>query len=257
MSLSFKSRMEASAKKSGSNIVLALDLFHDDRKTLFENAMKILEMTRQHVCAVKINRQLALPLGLWDGVKKILESTQDLQLPTIMDCKINDVGYTNLAIARQYFEAGFDAVTASPFVGWEDGLQPVFEISRKMNRGVIILVYMSHKGAWEGYGQNVYDPVKKQARPQYALFAEKALLWKAEGAVVGATYPEKISEVHKILGEAVPIYSPGVGAQGGDMEAALKSGARYLIVGRSITHAPEPDKAAKAIWEASRTFLNV
>jgi len=255
--LSFKSKMEASAEKSGSNIVLAVDLFHENRRTLLANAMKIIEMTQEYVCAVKVNRQLVLPLGLWHGVKRILERARDLELPTIMDAKINDVGYTNLAIARQYFEAGFDAVIASPLVGWEDGLQPVFEISRKMNRGVIILVYMSHKGAWEGYGQFVYDLTKKQARPQYAIFAEKALLWKADGAIVGATYPEKISEVHEVLGDIVPIYSPGIGAQGGDIATAIKSGARYLIVGRSITHAPEPDKAVKAFREASRKLLNV
>jgi len=257
MSSPFKSKMEDSEKKTRSNIILALDLFHENRKILLENATHILEMMHRYICAVKINRQLVLPLGLWDGVKKILEQAQDLKLPIIMDCKINDVGHTNLAIAKQYFEAGFDAVTASPFVGWEDGLEPVFEIAGKMNRGVIILVYMSHKGAWEGYGQTVYDPARKEVRPQYAVFAEKALLWNADGAVVGATYPDKISEVHRILAETVPIYSPGVGAQGGDIEVALRSGAHYLIIGRSITYAPEPDKAAKDIRERSRRVLGV
>ena len=54
-------------------------------------------------------------------------------------------------------------------------------------------------------------------------------------------------EVHKILGEKIPIYSPGIGAQGGVIESALKAGARYLIVGRTITLAENPADTAKRI----------
>jgi orotidine-5'-phosphate decarboxylase len=59
--------------------------------------------------------------------------------------------------------------------------------------------------------------------------------------------PEKIMEIHEILGEKVPIYSPGIGAQGGTAETAVKAGARYLIVGREITLAQNPAQSAKAI----------
>jgi len=124
-------------------------------------------------------------------------------------------------------------------------LQPVFEVAKKMGRGVIILVYMSHKGAVEGYGQMVQDSTTKQLVPQYKVFAEKALKWNADGTIVGATYPDKIREVHATLDERVPIYSPGVGAQGGDVQAAVKAGAKYLIVGRAIFEAENPVKAAE------------
>jgi orotidine-5'-phosphate decarboxylase len=62
--------------------------------------------------------------------------------------------------------------------------------------------------------------------------------------VVGATVPEKIREIHGILGEKVPIYSPGIGVQGGAAETALKAGTRYLIVGREITLAQNPAEIA-------------
>ena len=88
--------------------------------------------------------------------------------------------------------------------------------------------------------------------PQYVSFAKKALKLEADGAVVGATYPEKIREVHQILGEKIPIYSPGIGAQGGDIRAALEAGARYLIVGRAITLAENPGEAAKEIRKLAR-----
>ena len=111
---------------------------------------------------------------------------------------------------------------------------------------------MSHKGAAEGYGQTVLDPETGRETKQYVAFARKALKWNADGAVVGATVPEKIREIHAILGETVPIYSPGVGAQGGAAEAALKAGARYLIVGREITMAPDPAGAAEKLKASTK-----
>jgi len=243
--------MNQSAKKAGSNIVLALDLPLDQPQRLLSRSIEILEATHPYVCAVKIN-QLVLPLGLFNGVQKILSSAQDLGLPTIMDCKINDVGHTNRVIAEYYYKAGFDALTANPFVGWEEGLQPVFEVANQMRRGVILLVYMSHKAAKEGYGQKIQDLKTSQLKPQYVAFAERALSWNADGAVVGATYPEKIREVYEILGDHVPIYSPGVGVQGGDVESAIRAGARYLIVGRTITLAENPAENAKFIRDAAR-----
>jgi orotidine-5'-phosphate decarboxylase len=244
--------MNQSAKKAGSNIVLALDLSLDQPRRLLSRSIEILETVHPYVCAVKINRHLVLPLGLFDGVQKVLSSAQDFGLPTIMDCKINDVGHTNRIIAEYYYKAGFDALTASPFVGWEEGLQPVFEVANQMRRGVILLVYMSHKGADEGYGQKIQDPKTGRLSPQYVAFAERASSWNADGAVVGATFPEKIREVHDILGDRVPIYSPGVGVQGGDVESAMRAGARYLIVGRTITLAEKPAENAKFIRDVAK-----
>jgi orotidine-5'-phosphate decarboxylase len=193
---------------------------------------------------------------LFNGVQKILSIAQDLELPAIMDCKINDVGHTNRVIAENYYKAGFDAVIANPFVGWEEGLQPVFEVAEQMRRGVILLVYMSHKAAGEGYGQTIQNPKTGKLSSQYLTFAEKALSWKADGAVVGATYPEKIREVYGILGEDVPIYSPGVGVQGGGVEATINAGASYLIVGRAITLSKDPAETAKRIRDAAKRCLN-
>jgi orotidine-5'-phosphate decarboxylase len=118
---------------------------------------------------------------------------------------------------------------------------------------VILLVYMSHKAAPEGYGQTVCDPETGQKMPQYVSFAKKALEYGADGAVVGATYPEKINEVHGILEDKVPIYSPGIGAQGGNVQAALKAGARYLIVGREMTLAENPAETARKIRNLARS----
>jgi orotidine-5'-phosphate decarboxylase len=251
--LSFRLRMEDLVEKKNSNIVLALDQTVGGAEDLYKKSMGILDETHPYLCGLKLNYHLVLPLGLFDGTRKIIERAHGLGLPVIMDCKINDVGYTNRVIAENYFRAGFDAITANPFVGWEDGLQSVFKVAESMHRGVILLVYMSHKAAWEGYGQKVQDSNTDESKLQYTVFAQKALLWNADGVVVGATFPEKIREVHAILGGKVPIYSPGVGIQGGDVKAALRAGSKYLIVGRSITLASNPGQAAKTFREAAKT----
>ena len=117
---------------------------------------------------------------------------------------------------------------------------------------------MSHKGATEGYDQIVQDSTTNQLVAQYRIFAEKALRWNADGAVVGATYPGKIREIHGLLKDKVPIYSPGIGAQGGDAEATMKAGANYLIVGRAIVESKNPAEAAKQIRDtAQRSLRNI
>ncbi|MEM2454693.1 MAG: orotidine 5'-phosphate decarboxylase / HUMPS family protein [Candidatus Bathyarchaeia archaeon] len=243
----FRLLMEESERKRDSRIVLALDIIDENPEKIFSRSMSIIEQVNEYICAVKINNHLILPLGLFNGVKKIIERSKELDLPAIADCKANDIGVTNRVIAENYFRAGFDALIANPFVGWEDGLQPIFEVADKMGRGIILLAYMSHKAAWEGYGQNVYDAVSGKIKPQYLIFAEKALSWGADGVIVGATYPEKIRDVYSILRGSIPIYSPGIGAQGGDIKRAVSAGSHYLVVGRSIVEADDPSKSARSI----------
>lgn len=250
--MSFKIAIECAARQKDSNIILVLDLISDRRSALLSKSVELLKKVQPYVCAVKINHHLVLPLGLFDGVKKILQTANRFELPTIMDCKINDIGNTNRVIAENYYRAGFDAVIANPFVGWEEGLQPVFEVARQRRKGVILLCYMSHKAVWEGYGQTIHEPRTKKHVPQYVAFAKKALAWSADGVVVGATYPEKIKEVYKILADKVPIYSPGVGVQGGDVQSAIEAGAKYLLVGRTIINAPNPAAVARQIREEAK-----
>jgi orotidine-5'-phosphate decarboxylase len=250
--VSFKQKMEETAKIKQSSIILALDFPYQNRETrvpLLAQAQSILAAVSPYICAVKINHHLTLPLGTFEGVQKIITQAHEAGLFAIMDGKVNDIGATNQTIAQYYYEAGFDALIANPFVGWDEGLKTIFEVAHKQKpqRGVILLAYMSHKGAAEGYGQIIIDPQTGTQTKQYLAFAQKALACNADGVVVGATVPEKIREIYKILGEKVPIYSPGVGAQGGAAEEALNAGARYLIVGREITQAQNPVQQAQKL----------
>jgi len=248
--VTFKVKMEEVSRKKQSDIILALDFpFQNsqDRKNLLVQAQNILEKVSPHICAVKINHHLTLPLGIFGGVQTLVNQAHKAGLVVIMDCKVNDIGVTNQVISEYYFAVGFDAIIANPFIGWEEGLKPIFEVAHKQQRGVILLTYMSHRGASEGYGQTIIEPQKLIETKQYLAFAKKALKYEADGVVVGATVPEKIREVYQVLGKNVPIYSPGVGAQGGDKKSALNAGARYLIVGREIVQSTDPATSAERL----------
>jgi orotidine-5'-phosphate decarboxylase len=250
--LSFKAKMQEAAKNKSTRIIIALDFPFEaveNREKILVRAQKVLKAVHPYVCAVKINHHLTLPLGTFDGVQQLVEQIQGQGMLAIMDAKVNDIGNTNQVIGEYYFAAGFDAIIANPFVGWEEGLKPLFDLSKRLNRGVILLTYMSHKGAIEGYGQTIIDPETGQQTPQYVSFAKKSLMWGADGVVVGATVPQKVAEVKQILGEKVAIYSPGVGAQGGSAESVVKAGASYLIVGREITNSGDPAQAARVLCE--------
>lgn len=252
-SLSFKTKMQDAAKTKDSKIILALDFpfqTPDNKEHLLAKAQSILKAVHPYICAVKINHHLVLPLGTFDGVQSLVEQIHRYGLLAIMDAKVNDIGNTNQVIAEYYYSAGFDAIIANPFVGWEEGLKPLFDVSKRLSRGVILLCYMSHKGACEGYGQTIIDQETGNHMFQYQSFAKKALKWGADGVVVGATVPDKIEEVKQILAGQVPIYSPGVGAQGGAAKTAVKAGSNYLIVGREIVSAADPALTARQLRDS-------
>jgi orotidine-5'-phosphate decarboxylase len=221
-----------------------LDLEDPDRRRLIKRSGEMLRQVSEYICAVKINRQLVLSLGLRDGVDSIVALAHELGLPAIMDAKLNDVGHTNEFMMRSYADAGFDGIIASPVVGWDDGLDSVFRIANSQGKGVILLVYMSNPGAVTYYSLKI-AATNGKSRPVFELFAETAVKWKAHGVIVGATRPEVISKVRKLVGSTIAIFSPGVGAQGGDPRKALVAGSDYLIVGRAIYCEADPSNAAK------------
>ncbi len=257
----YKRKLAAAKFVRKSRLILGLDLVAnttlyrseariDERKRLAEKARSIIRQTSDHVIAYKFNRHLVLPLGLYDEIPGMIESIHDLGLTAIMDCKINDIGHSNEVIAKYYLDAGFDAVIVNPFVGWDGGLDSVFKVATERSKGIISLCYMSHPGSEEGYGLKVaLDEKGKKWEPLYIEFARRAKKWEADGVIVGATYPERITEVKNILGDTVPILSPGVGAQGGSASDAIQAGAEYVIVARSIINADNPTEAARTIAE--------
>lgn len=242
----FAGWIASEARSRRSKIVLALDL-PPSTPRLLQRGLNLLNRVYESICAVKVNRHMFLPLGL-KGVGKLVENAHGLGLPAIMDCKLNDIGATNLVMAEWFFRVGFDALTVSPYVGWEEGLQPVFNLARKEDKGLLVLSYMSHQGAEKTFEKALIRE-DGRVKPAYLAFAQWALEWGADGVIVGATRPNRIAEVRRLLRGRIPIYSPGVGVQGGSPEEALARGADYLVVGRSIINADDPREAASILRE--------
>jgi orotidine-5'-phosphate decarboxylase len=74
----------------------------------------------------------------------------------------------------------------------------------------------------------------------------------ADGIIAPATRPERLAMIRQRAGSKLKILSPGVGTQGGDAATAIKAGADFVIVGRSIYNAPDPYQAAKNFVEQLR-----
>jgi orotidine-5'-phosphate decarboxylase len=243
--VSFEETIVTAAFRNGSRTVLALDVEDSDPSRLLRKSMDVVRSVKDLVCAIKINRQLILTLGLPAVADSIIKLAHDLSLPVIMDAKLNDIGHTNEFMARTYFDSGFDAIIASPVSGWEHGLDKVFEIAKSTGKGVLLLTYMSNPGAELFYSLKAKQ--REIEKPIFEILTELAIEWRCDGLIVGATQPRIISRVRELIGPNPPIYSPGVGVQGGDAKTAIEAGATYLIIGRAIYTSHDPKSAAMGL----------
>lgn len=229
----FRDRIANAAAEKKSRIVLAIDPPPSVRDVQ-KFAEKMIADLQEHVCAIKLNFHLILPLSGAE-LAEINRAAHSCGLQCIADIKLNDIENTNsIAIDHLMGRMGFDSVIANPFIG-SNALQSLVKNARKSDGGVIALVHMSHPGAEEGYGLQV------EGMHMYRIFMERASLADADGIVVGANNLQIIKEMS---GHRIAVYSPGIGAQGGDAGAAANSGADYLIVGRSILESKNPANAA-------------
>ncbi|MDE2258290.1 MAG: orotidine-5'-phosphate decarboxylase, partial [Xanthomonadaceae bacterium] len=179
-------------------------------------------------------------------------------VPVILDAKRGDIGSTAQHYAAEAFERyGADAVTVNPYLG-RDSVQPFLD---RADKGVIVLCRTSNPSARDLQDLIVPDGIGGN-RPLYQHVAQRvARDWNANGncaLVVGATYPEELREVRALVGD-MPILVPGVGAQGGDVEAVVRNGRNTqgagLIISssRAILYAGSgEDFAAAARREAQK-----
>ena len=230
--MQFGERLKDSSKRHGSKIVLALDIT-GPQSSRAGRAEALLDELGDSLAGVKVNFQLLLPQGL-QGLAGVAGICAKKELPLIADIKLNDIESTNLETIELLFGSGFDAVIANPFAGHSEGLSKVISRSKALGKGVILLVYMSHEGAEEGYGLKVGE------EPMYMRFARKVREWGADGAIVSAKSLEIIKEVRRTLDPWQLILSPGIGFQGGEADKAIRAGTDLAIVGRSIIDARSP-----------------
>ena len=157
------------------------------------------------------------------------------QVPVILDGKFGDIGNTNTGYVKFAFdEMGADAVTLHGFLGAE-ALQPFLV---RQDKGLFVLCRTSNPGAGEFQDAPVQtDWASEGTMPFYQYVAMKvAKDWNQKGncgLVVGATYPQELAKVRQIVGDDMPILVPGIGAQGGELEATVRAGKRHMLINSS------------------------
>jgi len=180
---------------------------------------------------------------------------KDSNLPILLDAKKGDIGNTNKEYVKGIFDdLQVDAVTLHPYLG-KESLQPFLE---RGDKGIFILVKTSNEGAGE------FQDLEVNGKLLYQVVAEHVKKWNTNGnvgVVVGATYPSELKKVREIVGD-MPILIPGVGAQGGDLEATIKAGkdsnGQGIIIAssRAIIFSENPKEATLKLHQQTQEALN-
>jgi orotidine-5'-phosphate decarboxylase len=173
-------------------------------------------------------------------------------IPVVLDAKRGDIGATAEQYAREVFERyAADAVTLSPYMGF-DSIEPFIAHAE---RGVFLLCRTSNAGGddvqmLEVNGERLYERIARLAATDWNRSGQL-------GLVVGATYPAQLARVRQIAG-ALPMLVPGIGTQGGDVQASVHAGqtadgtGMLINSSRAILYAGSGEDFAQAAADAAR-----
>lgn len=252
----FFDRLRGSIRDHDSVVCVGLD--PDPRRipdgvSVMEFNRRIIDATSDVAAAYKPNTAYYEALGCWDELLETMEYAS-AHAPVILDGKRGDVGHSSRRYAELLDFA--DALTVNPYMG-RDSLHPFLD---RRERGVFVLCKTTNKGSTD------FQELESDGKPLYQHVAERVRDWDEHGnvgLVVGATDPEGLEFVRSVAGD-LPFLVPGVGAQGGDLEAAINYGLNSDGVGvvnssRSILYAGEGDNfdnAARSEAKKLRSALN-
>jgi orotidine-5'-phosphate decarboxylase len=207
--------------------------------------LEVVRQTEEFACCFKPNSAFWEQYGP-DGWSALMELRDEApNTPFLFDAKRGDMDNTMRAYATAVFRTlGMDAATVNPYLG-ADSLQ---EFTQYVDRGVYVLCRTSNPGArdlqhLESGGEPLYVHV--------ARLAERLNSGGNVGLVVGATAPAEIAELRRVT--SLPFLIPGVGAQGGDVEASVRAAwngdpASCLVsASRSVLFAESPAREAAAL----------
>ena len=215
---------------------------------------EVIRLTHEHAAAYKPNSAFWEQYGQ-DGWKALLEVRQGAPAGTLFlfDAKRADVGHSSAAYARAAFEAlGMDAMTVHAY----HGADSLAEFTAHVDRGVYVVCRTSNPGAAD------LQHLDAAGRPFYlrvAALAERVNAAGNVGLVVGTTAPAEAAELRAV--SALPFLLPGIGAQGGDLEASLRAAwngdpaACLVSASRSILYASDPAAEARALAQRMRAVL--
>ena len=200
----------------------------------FEFCKEIVDATHEFVCAFKPQAAYFSAVGAEKELEQLINYIKNVypEIPVILDAKRGDIGSTAALYAQEAYQRyGADAVTVNPYLGFES-IEPYMNYSDK---GIVVLCRTSNAGSdWLQKSETDSIPVYQRVAQQVAEWneAEQFIL------VTGATYPEELGRVRQIVGD-MPLLVPGIGAQGGDIEAVLKNGLNKESTGLIISSSRE------------------
>jgi orotidine-5'-phosphate decarboxylase len=220
----------------------------------------IVKATLPHAAAYKMQMATYFrygPVG-FTSLERICRKIGPTRL-RILDLKANDIPNT-MGLLRDgaFKQFGFDAVTVSPWIGW-DSLQPFLD---DPTHGIFVVAHSSNPGAPD------FQEIPTPRGPLWlAVIGEARRLSHAHGnvgVVLGATFSDAFRAARSLLGNGIPILVPGVGAQGGSLSSAVRDGVdahgRGLLISasRSIIYASAGDDWRKAAGaEAARLKVQI
>ena len=260
----FVARVYAAAERNQSLVCVGLDpeperfapSLQGVPNAIFEFNRRIIDATADYACCYKPQFAHYAALGAEDQLLATIEyiHRQHPGLPVILDSKRGDIGNTAGKYAQEAFvRYGADAVTVNPYMGL-DTLEPYLKWT---DRGVIILCRTSNPGARD------FQDLQIDGKHLYSIVAEQ-IATRCNGAgncllVVGATYPDELAQIRAVTGD-MPFLVPGIGAQGGDVAAAVRAGrtsdGRGLLINssRGILYASQGEEFADAARAAARAL---
>jgi orotidine-5'-phosphate decarboxylase len=187
---------------------------------VFDFCRAIVDATADLVCAFKPQIAHFAALRAEDVLERLITHIHAKHpgTPVILDAKRGDIGSTAQHYATEAFERyRADAVTLNPYLG-RDSIEPFLD---RADKGVILLCRTSNPGGAD------FQALDCGGQPLYLRVAETiARDWNANGncaLVTGATWPQELGMVRAVVGD-MPLLVPGIGAQGGDVEAVLHHG---------------------------------
>ena len=226
---------------------------------IYEFCREIADATADLVCAFKPQFAYFASQRAEAQLEKLIKHLKDKHphIPVILDSKRGDIGSTADHYALEAFDRyGADAVTVNPYMGF-DTIEPYLQHGGK---GVIVLCRTSNPGGSDLQFLNVAP----NGEPLYLHVAKLAAQqWNSSGQislVVGATFPEEIAKVRAIVGD-MPLLIPGIGAQGGDIDATVSAGkiagkpgtGMIINSSRAILHASSGSDFAQAARDVAIT----
>jgi orotidine-5'-phosphate decarboxylase len=226
--MNFIAAVKASWQKNDSMVCVGLDPdlnklpahIRAMDEPIFEFNRAIIDATADLVCAYKPQIAYYAPWRAENQLEKTIDYIHRNcpGMPVILDAKRGDIGSTAEMYSKEAFERyQADAVTVNPYMG-SDTLEPFL---RYKDKGVVILCRTSNPGArdlqdLETGGEKIYRIIAAKASKEWNYNGNIAL-------VVGSTCPDELRSVRAIVGD-MPLLVPGIGAQGGDVEKAVKNG---------------------------------